>query len=1056
MPTIAIDEDSGWAEKVKRRQHRVKHLSWATTLGGFLFAVIGMVWLYVRLLACQMDVPLNVCEQSFWVPLGLLVTIVVFFIIVLWTLWEHGVESHLRTRVSAHRYLSPETIDDEELRSLVADYQSGDQNRFEERIRKQKRQEMLRYKKWRHHSRSGYKQLDKTHQRHVQWMGVITVIVLGALVGSFFFYNTNFPALMAILVAPLSAIAFWFLALCGANNENGPDGREQFLSEVFPAEVREIARRRKASLNGPIESLESEIDAVEEAEKELRKAEEERGKLRRWIPEITRRSATGIGRWIPQFKRISKEQLDAAENAKKKFEETRTKLIEKGQPSTTHGLVGLAFSGGGIRSATFNLGILQGLNQLKIIPFFDYLSTVSGGGYIGSWYSAWRHREKDPKKIFPESVKGERPPAIKHLWLFSNYLSPRKGLLSAEFWRMVGFYMRGLLLNLAALIPFLVIIVLAGFLWDAWCDNRTPDQWLWYVTIVGGGIVGLWLECRYLRTQGKDKWETAWKGLLSTVLFVGVLVAATYLVLWRPEWLQFRLHPVDSDTMWGPAAAMLSALLILSTAFALLWFAGTHTTKSIAKLVASYEEWFSRMIGRLIAMTGVWVTFFGLIAYGSYFMEEWWVKGLAGSVWTASTIFGLLAKAPDVSESGAVFKKALLKLAPYIFLIGLFLGLVWSVNFGLLSVCNNDNGLPCALSVMWIALQVSAVVFIVFGVLLEINEWSLHAFYRDRLIRAYLGASNSNPDHDEVTGKVEGDDIELSTLDPCINGGPYPLINCTLNLVGSEELWSQQRKADLFLFSPKFCGSERTAYRPTSEYADGTLTLGKALAISGAAVSPEMGSSTSAPLAALLTLFNIRLGYWAPTPNRSLWQFSRPPIWLWYLMRELFSSTNTNTNFCYLSDGGHHENLGLYELVKRRCRYIVCCDAGADPKMSFEDLGNVIRKIRADFGIDIEIEKDLNMLRPKDGQRYNQWHHAFGTIRYDMVEPDSPVGMLVYVKASLTGDEPADVLEYAAAHREFPHESTLDQFFSESQFESYRRLGEHVAKEVFRYAQPSL
>jgi hypothetical protein len=161
----------------------------------------------------------------------------------------------------------------------------------------------------------------------------------------------------------------------------------------------------------------------------------------------------------------------------------------------------------------------------------------------------------------------------------------------------------------------------------------------------------------------------------------------------------------------------------------------------------------------------------------------------------------------------------------------------------------------------------------------------------------------------------------------------------------------------------------------------------------------------------------------------------------------LLGQSNENGRYVYLSDGGHFENLGAYELVRRRCRFIVVCDAGADPSFEFFDLGDLIRKCRNDFGIRIEI--DVGPIRPQGTVPRSRWHCAIGTVRYDDVDLNALPGMIVYLKASLTGDESSDVLAYADQHKLFPHQSTVDQFFTESQFESYRALGFHIAQEVF-------
>jgi hypothetical protein len=143
--------------------------------------------------------------------------------------------------------------------------------------------------------------------------------------------------------------------------------------------------------------------------------------------------------------------------------------------------------------------------------------------------------------------------------------------------------------------------------------------------------------------------------------------------------------------------------------------------------------------------------------------------------------------------------------------------------------------------------------------------------------------------------------------------------------------------------------------------------------------------------------------------------------------------------YVYLSDGGHFENLGVYELVRRECRFIIVCDADCDPDGSFDSLGNAVEKCRRDFGAEIDIRIAELKRRPASGK--SKAHFALGTIRYhDQREP----GLLLYVKPTLNGDEPEDVQAYAAKHSSFPHDTTADQFFDESQFESYRALGEHI------------
>jgi hypothetical protein len=193
-----------------------------------------------------------------------------------------------------------------------------------------------------------------------------------------------------------------------------------------------------------------------------------------------------------------------------------------------------------------------------------------------------------------------------------------------------------------------------------------------------------------------------------------------------------------------------------------------------------------------------------------------------------------------------------------------------------------------------------------------------------------------------------------------------------------------------------------------------------------------------------MTVFNARLGWWMGNPRDKFnWLRSTPRRGLLYLINELLGFTSDDTPFVNLSDGGHFENLGVYELVRRRCRYIVACDAEQDGALSFNGLGNAIRKCRLDLGTEISVR--ATRIHASTDTQYSSVHTVIGDIRY----PDGQMGTLVYLKASLTGDEPTDVLEYGTRQHAFPHQSTGDQFFDESQFESYRKLGVHVAKTTF-------
>jgi len=274
------------------------------------------------------------------------------------------------------------------------------------------------------------------------------------------------------------------------------------------------------------------------------------------------------------------------------------------------------------------------------------------------------------------------------------------------------------------------------------------------------------------------------------------------------------------------------------------------------------------------------------------------------------------------------------------------------------------------------------------------------------------------------------------------------VVNLTLNLVGGHKLAWQQRKAETFAATPLHAGCYRLGYRRSRFYGgkDG-ISLGTAAAISGAAVSSNMGYYTSSPLLSLvLTLFNARLGWWLGNPGpagEKTYHRPTPILSVIPVIQEALGLTDDTRKYVYLSDGGHFENLAIYEMVLRRCHIIIASDGAQDENYEFNDLGNAIRKIRIDLGVPIEFD-DVPIFKevPQDKQgRYC----AFGRIRYSAVDGDGVEdGVLVYIKPAIYGREPRDVLQYKEANDDFPHQTTGDQFFDEPQFESYRMLGAYI------------
>jgi hypothetical protein len=309
---------------------------------------------------------------------------------------------------------------------------------------------------------------------------------------------------------------------------------------------------------------------------------------------------------------------------------------------------------------------------------------------------------------------------------------------------------------------------------------------------------------------------------------------------------------------------------------------------------------------------------------------------------------------------------------------------------------------------------------------------------------------------------------------------PYKLLHVVcmaLNLVGGDKLAWQHRKAETFTASPLHAGSFFVGYRRARDYGGRTgISLGTAMAISGAAASSNMGYFSPSPVVTfVLTLFNARLGWWLGNPGAAgaeTFFRSHPRKALSPIIEEAFGLTNDENPYVLLSDGGHFENLGLYEMVLRRCRNIIVVDGSADPQGGLEGLGDAVRKIRIDLGIRIEFDAPFPIVpRPQSEEpklpEGTGGYCAVGLVHYEDVDEElTPkdegnwfppkhdegrhrlTGRLIYIKPTIYGDEPRDIYNYAHGDDNFPHESTADQFFDEPQFESHRMLGSYVMEQL--------
>jgi hypothetical protein len=335
--------------------------------------------------------------------------------------------------------------------------------------------------------------------------------------------------------------------------------------------------------------------------------------------------------------------------------------------------------------------------------------------------------------------------------------------------------------------------------------------------------------------------------------------------------------------------------------------------------------------------------------------------------------------------------------------------------------------------------------WILFWYFFDINFTAPHQLYKRKLGEAYL----VQPDPANSTSPLR-ENVSLQLSD-CTgqNRAPYHLVNCALNVPASRDSRMQGRLTDFFLFSPAFCGSPLTGYAPTKDWQDkdNTLDLGTAMAISGAAAAPQMGTGTIKNLSFWLALFNVRLGYWIRNPRFRRYGPETSPG-LSYLVQEMFGLANERRPYLNVSDGGHIENLGVYELLRRRCKYIVAIDGEQDPKMTFQGLATLQRLASIDLGVKIDIGVDALRLSDKG---LSHSHFAFCRIHYPRDERDGAenYGYMLYLKLSLTGNEGEFIRRYRLDEPDFPHHSTADQFFTEAQFEAYRSLGEHVGDKMF-------
>lgn len=731
--------------------------------------------------------------------------------------------------------------------------------------------------------------------------------------------------------------------------------------------------------------------------------------------------------------------------------------------------VGLALSGGGIRSATFCLGVVQTLHRHGIFNQVDYLSTVSGGGYLGTFLSSYLGTET-PQEQPPEGAQGSthecdspgksaqdrvdavlgrgedglaEPAPVRHLRNNSKYL------LNGGGWGMVriaGVFITGFL---ASVLMLLTIPLLAA--WAA---------------------LGV-------------KWVSKF------ALFKDIKLAETGLPALFEQ----------------PASPILAALFVASAIF---WAAklfsqriaeGHSWNSRAARFRGFFENGFLILFVASVLAFGLCASYLFVDGYESirnrlanldfrYTPPEWLTGVLAILVPIA---FGSLSKRKDGSPRK--WAEALFYLTGPLFFLLAFLIFASQLGVG-------GNQLPTEFPMNWAWITVGLILWAF--VCLNINTFAPHRYYRDRLCECYLA----------VQGKPQRTLAERG-LDSILHGGcvdrteaatsvgavkslpltsigaspaaPYHLINAVLNAEAGKNPELRGRDGDFFLFSRYYCGCPLTGYitTETMQKANPGIDLGTAMAISGAAASTNMGSKTLKRMRFLMTLFNVRLGYWMRRPGRKSLDRAamqrvkhkgfkpllRPilkarrhplaralrrvldgpgPI---YFLREMLGAVHERTRYVNLSDGGHIENLAAYELLRRQCKFIVCVDAGMEPGMECADLMRLQRLAEIDFGIRMHFDPgDLSLLPTRYSRAYAilvKIDYNPGGEKKEGRETSDQLGWMLYLKLAVTGTEPRHVLDYRRQNPDFPHQSTGDQLYDEAQFESYRSLGECAAESLF-------
>jgi len=710
--------------------------------------------------------------------------------------------------------------------------------------------------------------------------------------------------------------------------------------------------------------------------------------------------------------------------------------------------MGICCSGGGIRSASFNLGALQALRHEHELGKAKYLAAVSGGSYIAgslcmvakTWpVGAERpakddegHDDSDPSIVTKQTPPFHpQSPEEQYLRNRSTYLAPKRLDKLFLAWRVL----LGLLLNLTLVglplfaIGTLLAIVLYRSGYDLSGDapySADPPQWVWWWL---GGPFGLAVAL----------------GLSS--------------LLTRPkrDWVRSSLET------WSLRMLLISAVAALVLVV-------------IPELVALLSTALKPEAGGKAPEAGVTVPAVGAGSIGSLL--------LAALLELRSREAHPAALAQDVGKARSLLSRASPKVRrAFVYVATLIAGPV--LLFGIVVLAAYFAATPAAMRTeLWLwGLVVPVAAFAVLYLFSDLNTWSLHPFYRRRLCGAFaLKRVNVESADESGVPPQKAVERDYNRLVPLSKSGVWPgpdsegwptLLVCAAVNVSDPGATPPGRGVSSFTFSRDTIGGPLVGGIATEEYERRLganrlrdITLPAAIAMSGAAISPSMGKSTNAALRMLMALANVRLGVWVPNPRyvsgdhwkqRTLLlgekaaedrEFGIEQVQgrpkdlvkhprLSYLFREMVGRNRVDGRFLYITDGGHYENLGLVELLRRGCGKIYCFDAsGGRPAAA---LGDAIALARSELGVEVEIDPTMIKL---DEHGFAQESGAVGVIKHR----GEVVGRLIYAPTVLTHKVPWDVRAYKDADPVFPHHSTGDQLYTDQRFEAYRALGEHAGE----------